>query len=85
MLNPLNNDIVLHQGTVIGTVMLHTDTMYPVLSEEDETKKTTALNAGTVKSSATFTIRILLKSLTTLHGIFSPFQVNNLFISFISV
>jgi hypothetical protein len=38
MLNPLNNDIVLHQGTVIGIVVLYTYTMYPVLSEEDETK-----------------------------------------------
>jgi hypothetical protein len=38
MLNPLNNDIVLHQGTIIGTAVLYTDTIYPVLSEEDETE-----------------------------------------------
>jgi hypothetical protein len=38
MLNHLNNDIVLHQGTIIGTAVLYTDTIYPVLSEEDETE-----------------------------------------------
>ena len=38
MLNPLNNDIILHQGTIIGTAVLYTDTIYPVLSEEDETE-----------------------------------------------
>ena len=38
MLNRLNNDIVLHQGTIIGTAVLYTGTIYPVLSEEDETE-----------------------------------------------